>query len=116
MFLNMTLRPFIFPLLVVVFCLQSCGRDTESIVQEKVAERVEAFVRKKREECRESLMQVAEKTVDSLLLTDAQASLNDSLARLRPGRPFQPAAVPPIDSLSVQPIFKNSKPASSSGG
>jgi hypothetical protein len=41
--------------------------------------------------------------------------LNDSLGRLRPGRPFQPAAVPPIDSLSVQPIFKSSKPASGSG-
>ncbi len=94
----------------------SCDRDVEVIVQEKVAERVDLFVRKKREECRDALMQQAEKTVDSLLLAEAQSALNDSLARLRPGRPFQPAPVPPIDSLNVQPIFPDKPAASDSGG
>ncbi|MCC7465355.1 MAG: hypothetical protein IT261_03755 [Saprospiraceae bacterium] len=99
----------------VILGLSSCDRDKEAIVEEKVAERVDLFVRKKREECRDALMQQAEKTVDSLLLAEAQSALNDSLARLRPGRPFQPAPVPPIDSLNVQPIFPD-KPGAQGGG
>jgi len=94
----------------------ACNQDTEAIVQEKVAERVDAFKTKKSAECMEALLQTAEHTVDSLLLTDAQNALNDSLARLRPGRPFQPAAIPPIDSLTVKPIFDGIKPASRTGG
>lgn len=82
---------------------------------EKVQERVEAFRKKRTEACRESLLQEAERTVDSLLLTAAQQELNDSLTRLRPGRPFQPAAIPPIDSLGISPIFPSPKPASSTG-
>lgn len=101
---------------LLVPALWSCGPDKEIIIKEKVAERVNDFVRKKKEECRESLLQSAEHIVDSLLLSDAQASLLDSLTRLRPGRPFQPAPVPPIDSLTVQPIFPNVRPASSTGG
>ncbi|MDX1910577.1 MAG: hypothetical protein SFV22_03780 [Saprospiraceae bacterium] len=94
----------------------ACGRDKEQIVREKVAERVEAFNKKKREECREALLETAEERVDSLLLMEAQNALNDSLARARPGRPFQPPAVPPIDSLKIQPIFNGIEPASSTGG
>jgi hypothetical protein len=103
-------------LFTLSLCLTSCDRDKEATVQEKVAERVNIFVRKKREECRDALMQQAEKTVDSLLLTEAQGALNDSLARLRPGRPFQPAPVPPIDSLQVRPIFPNNTAVPDSGG
>lgn len=105
-------------LLLLCFCplFLSCNRDKESIVQEKVAERVSAFIEKELAECRESLLQTAEKTVDSLLLLEAQNALNDSLARLRPGRPFQPAAIPPIDSLTVQPILNGIQPASKTGG
>ncbi len=94
----------------------SCSRDKEAIVQEKVAERLTAFIEKEVAECRETLLQTAESTVDSLLLLEAQNALNDSLARLRPGRPFQPAAIPPIDSLSVQPILNGIRPASKTGG
>lgn len=94
----------------------ACRQDREQIVQEKVAERVAAFTKKKSEECREALLETAEEQVDSLLLMEAQNALNDSLARARPGRPFQPPAVPPIDSLKIQPIFNGIEPASSTGG
>ncbi len=96
--------------------LASCGDDKETIVQEKVAERVTAFKVKKSAECLESLLQTAERRVDSLLLTEAQDALNDSLARLRPWRPFQPAPIQPIDSLTVKPIFDGIKPSSKKGG
>ncbi|MDO8365916.1 MAG: hypothetical protein Q7T20_03900 [Saprospiraceae bacterium] len=101
------------------FCtllLASCFGDKEAIVQEKVAERVIAFKEKKSAECLEALLQTAEQTVDSLLLMEAQNSLNDSLTRLRPGRPFQPQPIQPIDSLTVKPIFDGFGPASRSGG
>jgi hypothetical protein len=106
------------PLLLGGFCLLllACNGDQESIVQAKVAERVTAFKRKKSLECQEALLQTAEQIVDSLLLTDAQSSLNDSLTRLRPGRPFLPPAIPPIDSLKVAPIFEGGRPASQTGG
>jgi hypothetical protein len=105
--LNMKISGILLICLFFHLALSSCNRDKEAIVQEKVAERVEVFVRKKREDCREALMQQAERTVDSLLLAEAQSALSDSLARSRPGRPFQPAPVPPIDSLKVQPIFSD---------
>jgi len=96
--------------------LTSCGGDKEAIVQQQVAERVVAFKVKKNAECREALLDTAERTVDSLVLTEAQDALNDSLARLRPGRPFQPAVIPPIDSLKVKPIFDGIRPASGTRG
>jgi len=101
----MKISRVVLSLLALPLAFSSCERDKEAVVREKVAERVNAFERKKREDCREALMQQAERTVDSLLLAEAQSALSDSLTRSRPGRPFQPASVPPIDSLKVQPIF-----------
>ncbi len=95
--------------------LFACGGDKEALVQAKVAERVMDFKAKEIAECRENLLQIAERSVDSLLLLEAQNALNDSLSRLRPGRPYQPARVLPIDSLEVKPIFDGIQPASKTG-
>lgn len=83
----------------------ACGKDKELIVQERVEERVSAFKRKKQLECQEELAQAAERIVDSILLVSAQAELLDSFARSRPYRPLQPPAIPPLDSLTVRPLF-----------
>ena len=96
--------------------LAACFGDTEAIVQQKVSERVTVFKAKKSIECRAALLERAERVVDSLLLTEAQNSLNDSLARRRPWRPYQPPAIPPIDSFTVKPIFDQFRPASQNGG
>lgn len=85
--------------------LPGCARDQEAIVRQKVAERTSVFRAKKSAECREKLFMAAEKMVDSLLLAEAQQELRDSLSRMRPGRPMQPVPVPPIDSLTVKPLF-----------
>ncbi|MFN0175636.1 MAG: hypothetical protein ACKVU0_13375 [Saprospiraceae bacterium] len=102
--------------LLLLLSLSSCGGDKDAIVQEKVAERVTAFKSKKRADCLESLLETAERKVDSILLAEAQNALNDSLSRLRPWRPFQPAPIQPIDSLTVKPIFDVIKSASEKGG
>jgi hypothetical protein len=83
----------------------SCGQRKEAIVQQKIAEKTQAFRSKKAAECRESLLMLAEKRVDSLLLAEAQQQLLDSLSRSKPGRPTRPVKVPPIDSLVVRPLF-----------
>jgi len=101
---------------LILLPLSSCSSDNEAIVQEKVAERVTAFKAKKSAECLESLLETAERKVDSLLLAEAQNALNDSLSRLRPWRPFQPPPIQPIDSLTVKPIFDGIKPDSEKGG
>lgn len=85
--------------------LAGCGRNKEAIVQSKVAERVQVFREKQLADCRTALRYDAEHRVDSLLLAEAKGSLEDSLARLRPFKPVLPPPVPPIDSLSVRPIF-----------
>ena len=91
--------------LLCVLLLAGCAGDKEKIVQEKVAEKVADFRKKKNMECRQSLFAKAEQIVDSLLLSEAESALQDSLSRLRPFRPTQPPAVPPIDSNAVKPIF-----------
>jgi hypothetical protein len=91
---------------MLIGSIQSCQEDKSKVIAEKVAERVDDFRRKKKEECRKSLLSKAEKKVDSLLLAEAQQLLQDSLGRLRPFRPGQPPVVPPIDSLAVEPLFK----------
>lgn len=85
--------------------LSGCGPDQEAIVRQKVEERTSVFRAKKSAECREKLFMAAEKMVDSLLLAEAQQQLRDSLSRSRPGRPLKPLPVPPIDSLTVKPLF-----------
>lgn len=82
-----------------------CGPDRQTVIQEKVAEQVSAFRSKKMAECRTELLQKAEKTADSLLIQHEVDALNDSLARSRPGRPFRPAPIPPLDSTPIKPIF-----------
>ena len=93
---------------LLVFCLltPACGPDEQTVVQQKVNGRVAEFVKKKKEECRISLLDQAEKIVDSLLLAEAQLQLRDSLNRARPFKPVEPIPVPPIDSAEVKPIFK----------
>jgi hypothetical protein len=97
----------------VFIVLNACGPDKDAIINQKVADKVKAFRDKKSIECRNMLLSEAERIVDSLLLAEAKMELGDSLARLRPAKPLRPAPVPPIDSLSVEPIFKA---ASSTGG
>ena len=86
--------------------LFGCGPDEKTIIQQKVDVRIAEFVKKKKEECRKGLLEEAETVVDSLLLTEAQLQLRDSLNRARPFKPIEPPPVPPIDSLEVKPIFK----------
>jgi hypothetical protein len=100
---------YFFLFCITVFLSTSCGPKKDEIIRTQVAQRVQEFVHQKEAECRMSLYQDAEDIVDSLLLAEATGELSDSLARLRPTRPAQPAEVPPIDSLRIQPIF----PASS---
>jgi hypothetical protein len=87
----------------------ACTQDKEKVIREKVALRVEDFVKKERATCNQELMYKANKIVDSMLLADAQQQLRDSLNRQRPFRPDQPPNVPPIDSLEVKPIFPDKK-------
>ncbi len=93
-------------LVLFIIILPGCGPDEKAMVQQKVDGRVAEFVKKKKEECRISLLNEAEKIVDSLLLTEAQLQLRDSLNQTRPFKPVQPPLVPPIDSLEIKPIFK----------
>lgn len=96
------------PAFLLVFCLiiTACGPDKQTVIQQKVDGRVAEFVKKKKEECRISLLDQAEKIVDSLLLAEAQLQLRDSLNRARPFKPVEPVPVPPIDSAEIKPIFK----------
>lgn len=96
----------IYMLLLLCWGVWGCTKDNQKIIVEKVTERVEEYKKKKREECRENLLAKAEKKVDSLLLAEAQLSLQDSLSKLRPFKPLQPPAIPAIDSSAVQPLFK----------
>ena len=93
-------------LLLMALGMAGCGPDRAAIVQEKVAERVTTFREKKNAECREALLRDVEQIVDSLLLEEAKMELSDSLARMRPSKPFKPVPLPPIDSLPVKPLFK----------
>lgn len=90
---------------LLLFCCWGCGRDTEAVVQQSVAERVAAYRIKQEAECRSALLARAEKMADSLLILEAIRDINDSLQRIRPGRPGRPAIIPPIDSAAVKPLF-----------
>ena len=83
-----------------------CGSDKRKVIDEKVAERVEAFREKENSKCREALLSDAEHIVDSLLLAEALTEVSDSLSRTRPVRPYKPKPVLPIDSLAVKPLFE----------
>lgn len=108
------MAPFLYTLisgrrcLLLLACtgIWACGPDRATLIGQKVSERVEAFRAKKKGECTAALLQRAEHLADSLLLAEAEAALNDSLSRTRPNRPAKPLPLPPIDSLKVQPIFR----------
>jgi hypothetical protein len=97
---------YFFPLLLPCIFIVSCKKDQENIVNAKVEEAVKKFRDKKLMECRGELLLKAEKIVDSLLLEEARASLQDSLFLKKPFKPAQPNTIPPIDSAEVAPLFK----------
>lgn len=84
----------------------SCGPDKDMIISNKVAEKIFSFKEKQAHECTYMLLAEAEKIVDSLLLAEAKLELSDSLLLARPLKPPKPAPIPAIDSLAIQPIFK----------
>ena len=97
------MRRLLLPILLFI----SCSPNQERIVQAKVEEKIKDFVKKKQLECRSALLYEAEKKVDSMLLAEARAELQDSLNRSKPISPAPPPIVPPIDSLEIKPIFEN---------
>ena len=94
---------------VLCFYVAGCGPKREEVIQREVALRVAEFRKKKALDCQSALFSEAERTVDSLLLSEAKASLFDSLLRARPTKPLKPAAIPPVDSSVVKPIFNEPK-------
>lgn len=92
---------------MLLLSLAACNQDKKALIAEKVAERTVAYRIKKMSECRNTMIQEASVMVDSLLLMEARMQLNDSLSRSKPSKPFKPTPVPPIDTQSVQPIFKH---------
>lgn len=103
-------KEFFFQAGVLFFCAAllstGCKKDKSRTINARVEERVSAVRVKKIEECRNALYSEANKVVDSLMLAEAQAGLNDSLLNRRPGKPNKPAPIEPVDTLSVGPIFK----------
>lgn len=95
--------------LVLMFALfllpMACSQRKEQLVQQTVQQRVEEFRKKEIAKCRAELVTEAGRLVDSLLLHEALEEVQDSLHRLRPLKPIVPHAIPPIDSLHIQPIF-----------
>ncbi len=82
-----------------------CEGDTSPVVEEKVREQVDEFRKREIEKCRRVLMAEAEHVVDSLLLKEAMAAIEDSLRRQYPPKPVKPPLLPPFDSAAVRPIF-----------
>jgi hypothetical protein len=101
-----TVHFFLFLALFLSICIVFCKKDQEAVVNFKVEEIVKKFRDKKIMDCRGDLLSKAEKIVDSLLLQEARASLQDSLLQRKPFKPAQPESIPPIDSAVVAPLFK----------
>jgi len=94
-----------FKILFIFLPLSACGPVQEEIIQEQVTQRTTDFRKKYTAECLAKFLVEAERLADSSLLADAKAGLLDSLALHKPGKPVQPAAIPPIDTVEVKPLF-----------
>ena len=90
--------------MLLTFC--ACSNKKERLVQQAVAQQVSDFRKKEKAKCRVELLEEAGAIVDSLLLHEALAEVQDSLKRLLPFKPIAPLAIPPIDSLMIKPIFE----------
>lgn len=93
----------------VGICAGACGPDKATRIDQEVAQRLDVFKKRKTTECRQAMLDEAERAVDSLLLAEAKAALADSLLRAKPVKPLKPAPIPPVDSATVKPIFPDGK-------
>ena len=94
--------------LLILLSNLGCGPDKETTIRAAVAERRATYISTALEQCRETMLQTAEKKVDSILLAEAQAAIRDSSMLSKPGKPLAPPPVLPIDSALVAPIFRDS--------
>ena len=97
----------IFPFLIVPALLLAwqCGADKSALIRQEVETRTAAFVNRELAICRAQLLEDAGRMADSVLLSNAQAALRDSLSN-RPNRPLPPAPLEPLDSLPVEPLYR----------
>lgn len=103
---NVLSQSILMPILLsILLSVSACGPSQEKIVQEQVSQKVAEFRKKYTAECQARFLAEAERLVDSSLLAEAKAGLMDSLSLHKPGKPVQPAPIPPIDSATVKPIF-----------
>jgi hypothetical protein len=100
----MLTRYFLFCLLAAVLC-HACEVDRSAELQVEINKRVDRARKQYQESCMTKTLQNAEKLADSLLISEAKLTVNDSLRNRMPYKPLQPAAVAPIDSLKVAPLF-----------
>ncbi len=99
--------------LLLILILPACETDRSAELEAEINKRVNQARKQYTEACNNRTMARAEKLADSLLLVEARQNVNDSLRNRLPGKPLPPAAVVPLDSSEVAPLFpeKTSKPS-----
>ena len=96
-----------FTLIITFSCLflVACERDRTEEINAEIQNRVARYAKQYTADCTQSTLDEAEKIVDSLMLEEARAAINDSLRNKAAARPAPPARLSPIDSAVVKPLF-----------
>jgi hypothetical protein len=77
----------------------------QDLIQEKVDERIENYLRLMHQKCEERVMERATAIVDSILIEQAKMR-KDSMGKLpKPDRPAAPDIKSSVDSTPVAPLF-----------
>ncbi len=98
-------------LLLAVGGLQSCGekkppKTKEQVMEERLAERLEAWETGLRDKCLRDIFERANVIVDSAIIANARLNRDTAGGPLIPLRPDRPTFVAPQDTTPVKPFLK----------
>lgn len=98
--------------LIIIATLTSCERvateeEIELFVQTNVAKRLEYLANQKKKDCYMEVLKVAEKNIDSIILSQFEVDLLDSIQMVeKPFKPLRPQYIRDIDTSQIRPIFE----------
>ncbi len=97
---------FVGSLFLMISCIEVIVGDPETLKLEELNRRIDEFKLEQIRSCKEEALMDAESYVDSVLFSEVNVELLDSINMIvKPPQPYRPQYIKDIDTTKISPFF-----------